>query len=196
MNASFPPTRIADHPIDPQFLNRWSPRAFDASTLTDAAMLSLLEAARWAPSASNNQPWRFVWALRGEPGFDAIAASLVPANHVWAHKASGLIVIASKTTTPRDGVEHPNSYHAFDAGAAWAQLGLQAHLNGLSAHAMAGFDADKLSENIALPTNHALHAVVAIGRQGDPTTLPEALQPREAPNGRIPLSAVAHRGTF
>ena len=196
MNANTLPARIADHPIDPQFLGRWSPRAFDGSVVTEADMLTLLEAARWAPSSNNVQPWRLVWALRGDAGFDAIAATLVPFNHAWAHKAAGFVVVASKTTVPRDGEEKPNPSHAFDAGAAWAHLALQAHLSGLFAHAMGGFDAAALASAIALPFNHMIHAVVAIGRQGDPATLPDNLRARETPNGRMPLTETTHRGTF
>ena len=196
MNANLPPARIADHPVDPQFIGRWSPRAFDGSVVTEADMLTLLEAARWAPSSNNIQPWRLVWALRGDAGFDAIVATLVPFNQVWAHKAAGFVVMASKTTIPRDGEEQPNAPHAFDTGAAWAQLALQAHLSGLFAHAMGGFDAAALASAIALPMNHVIHAVVAIGRQGDPSTLPDNLRARETPNGRMPLTETTHRGTF
>ena len=196
MNAILPLPRIADHPVDAQFLGRWSPRAFDGSPMTEADMLTLLEAARWAPSASNLQPWRFVWALRGDAGFDAIAATLVPFNHSWAHKAAGLVVVASKATTLQDHVAKPNAFHAFDTGAAWAQLALQSHLNGFFAHGMAGFDGAALAKAIALPADHVTHAVVAIGRHGDPATLPDALRAREAPNGRLTLAETAHRGRF
>lgn len=196
MTAISQPARIADHPVHPQFLGRWSPRAFDGTPMTPADMLTLLEAARWAPSASNNQPWRFVWGLRGDAGFDAIAGALVPGNHVWAHKAAGLVVVASKTTTTANEVTKPNALHAFDTGAAWVQLALQAHLGGFFAHAMAGFDGPALASAIALPADHAIHAVVAIGRQGDPATLPEALRLRETPSGRLPLAETTHRGSF
>ncbi len=194
MNAPSP--RIADHPIADQFLTRWSPRAFSADTMTSAVVLSLLEAARWAPSSSNFQPWRFVWGLRGEAAFDGIAASLVPFNLSWASKAAALIVVASKTTVPKDGAEVPNAYHAFDAGAAWAQLALQAHLNGFAAHGMAGFEHDILAANVALPENHVFHAVVAVGRIGNPDSLPDALKSREHPNGRVDLTDLAHHGKF
>ena len=196
MNAISPPARSADHPVDAQFLNRWSPRAFDGTPMTAADMLTMLEAARWAPSASNLQPWRFVWALRGDAGFDAIAKALVPFNHSWAHKAAGFVVVASKTTTEHDQTSTPNAYHAFDTGAAWAQLALQAHLNGFFAHGMAGYDGPALASAIGLPANHVTHAVVAIGRQGDPATLPEALRARETPNGRLTLAETTHRGRF
>ncbi|MEI6096952.1 MAG: nitroreductase family protein [Alphaproteobacteria bacterium] len=196
MTTSSAHARHADHPIAAQFLGRWSPRAFDGSAMTQADMLTLLEAARWAPSASNLQPWRFVWALHGEAGFDAIAAALVPSNHGWAHKAAGLVVVASRTINPSPDVTKPNRFHAFDTGAAWAHLALQAHLNGFFAHGMAGYDGATLASAIALPADHATHAVVAIGRHGDPATLPEALQARETPSGRLPLSETTRHGSF
>lgn len=196
MNANTPNPRNADHPVHDQFLQRWSPRAFAPQAMTQADVLCLLEAARWAPSASNLQPWRFVWGLRGDAGFAAIADGLVPFNRSWADKAAALIVVAAKTTTPKDGAEVPNAYHAFDAGAAWAQLAMQAHLNGFSAHGMAGFDHEVLAANVALPPDHVLHAVVAVGRRGDPASLPDMLRAREHPNDRVSLTQTAHHGTF
>lgn len=199
MNAPLrpaPDTRVADHPVDPQFPGRWSPRAFSEKTLTEGEVLSLLEAARWAPSAMNLQPWRFAYGLRGEAAFDAIAEALVPFNRDWAGKAAALVAIASKTTFTRDEAEVTNPAHAFDAGAAWAQLALQAHLNGLVAHAMGGFDHAKAAANLHLPEGHVLHAIVAIGHQGDAAQLPDALQQREQPSPRRPVAELAKRGTF
>jgi nitroreductase len=195
--TNLPPNpRQADHPVAPQFLNRWSPRAFDGPPMTEADLLTLLEAARWSPSANNTQPWRFVWALQGEAAFDAIGGSLLGFNQAWATKAAAVVVVASKTTVTRNDAEQPNSYHAFDTGAAWASLALQAHLNGFVAHGMAGFDHAILGQAIALPPNHVMHAVVVIGRHGDPSTLPEALQAREVYSPREPLTNLAHRGKF
>ena len=185
------------HPVDAQFTARWSPRAFADTPVTEAQMLTMLEAARWAPSSNNGQPWRFVWALRGEAAFDAIAAALVPFNRDWAPRAGALVVLASKATRiDSKGAEVPNGPHAFDSGAAWMSLALQAHLMGLVAHAMGGFDAEALAQAVALPAGHTIHATIAIGPQGDPATLPEALQARETPNGREPLDKIAHRGSF
>jgi nitroreductase len=196
MTVETTPLRIAEYPVHDQFLTRWSPRAFTTEAMAQADVLSLLEAARWAPSASNLQPWRFVWALRGEAGFAGIADALVPFNRGWADKAAALIVVASATTTPKDGTAEPNAYHAFDSGAAWAQLALQAHLHGWKAHGMAGFDHGILADNVNLPADHVLHAVVAVGRQGDPATLPPMLQAREHPNQRLPLAAITAHGRF
>ena len=196
MNAHAPSPRLADHPIDPIFLNRHSPRAFTEATLIEADLLALLEAARWAPSASNNQPWRFAYGLRGDAGFAKIADTLVPFNRAWAEKASALVVIASKSTVEKDGVANPNPWAAFDAGAAWMSLALQAYLKGLFAHAMGGFDKAKATDLLGVPADYTLHAVVAIGTQGAADTLPEGLRAREVHSPRHPLSEIAKHGSF
>lgn len=196
MTAALKTPRIPDHPVDPQFPGRWSPRAFTAETMPEEVLLTLLEAARWAPSAVNVQPWRFAWGLRGDAGFEAIASALVPFNG-WAKQASALVAVASKTTREAsDGTEVPNPIHAFDAGSAWMSLALQAHLSGWAAHGMGGFDAAVAAKALGLPENHVIHAVVAIGRTGDPASLPEALRAREVPSPRLPLSAIAAHGRF
>jgi nitroreductase len=188
--------RQSDHPIHDQFTERWSPRAFKDTALTEAELLPLFEAARWAPSASNNQPWRFAYGLRGDEGFAKIAEALVPGNRLWAEKAAALVAVASATTVERDGKSSPNSWHAFDAGTAWGYFALQAHHAGLAAHAMGGFDAAKLAENLKLPEGYVLHAVVAVGHRGAPELLSEPLKSREAPNGRRPISETVGHGGF
>lgn len=196
MNAIVKETRVPEHPVDAQFPGRWSPRAFTDAPVSEAQVLTLLEAARWAPSASNNQPWRFVWALRGEAAFDAIVDSLVPFNKAWAEKAGALIVVASKTTVTKDTGEVPNAMHGFDTGTAWGYLALQAHLSGLVAHAMGGFDHAAAAAAVALPENHALQAVVAVGYQGEAAALSESLRAREVPSARLGLAEVTKRGSF
>ncbi|MGV8986402.1 MAG: nitroreductase family protein [Cypionkella sp.] len=196
MNAHATPPRVADHPIDAMFLERHSPRAFTEATLSESEVLTLLEAARWAPSAANFQPARFVWGLRGDAGFARIVETLVPGNRVWAEKAAALVVVASKKVIERDGVKTDLATHAFDAGAAWMSLALQAHLKGLIAHAMGGFDKAKAAEALQMPEDHELHAVVALGKHGSVDLLPEAYRPREVPNDRVPLSEIAKHGSF
>lgn len=196
MNAPVKDIRVAEYPVDAQFLGRWSPRAFSEATLTEAEVLTLLEAARWAPSAMNLQPWRFVWALRGDAAFDAIANALIPFNKAWAEKAAALVVVASKTVAAKDEGDVPNPVHAYDTGAAWGYLALQAHLKGLVAHAMGGFDHAAAAAAIDLPENHALHTVVAIGHHGDVASLPEMLRAREVQSPRVALAEVAKRGSF
>lgn len=186
------------HPIDAPFVARWSPRAFTDEAIPRDTLLGLLEAARWAPSAANAQPWRFAWARRGTPAFERFLSALAPANQAWARNAAALVAVASRPTMERPGRPGPvpNASHAFDAGAAWAQLALQAQRWGWATHAMGGFDAARAREALALPDGLALHAFVAVGRRGDPATLPEALRARERPSDRRPLSELAFEGGF
>lgn len=191
------PIRQSGHPVDPLFPARWSPRAFSDAPMTADQVKVLLEAARWAPSAANVQPWRLVWALRGEPGFAAILDGLVPFNREWAAKASALIVVASKDrTVGRDGAESGNRWAAFDSGAAWMSMALQAARDGLVAHAMGGFDATALGASLGLPKGHSLHAVVAVGHLGRPESLSETLRAREVPSPRLALDEIAFHGRF
>ena len=133
------PTRIADTPVDPIFVNRWSPRSFTDASITLAELTGILEAARWAPSASNVQPWRFVYSLRNDGAWADLAATLAPGNQTWAPKAAALIAVTShKRMVPPGGSELVNNgAHAFDAGAAWGFLALQASKSGWATHAMA-----------------------------------------------------------
>jgi nitroreductase len=187
--------RQAGHGIEELFLDRWSSRAYTDDAIPEDELLSLLEAARWAPSAYNAQPWKFVYALRGEGGWANVLGALVPFNQGWAGKAAALIVVASAThSTPAGGGEpRPNPSHAFDTGTAWGFLALHAHLRGWSAHAMSGIDKDAAKTAAKLPEGYEVHAVVAIGRRGDPASLPDGLRERETPNGRNPLESVASK---
>ena len=191
-------TRVADHPINPQFINRWSPRSFSGEALEKEQLLTLLEAARWAPSAYNAQPWRFVYGIRNTPQWDPIFGAINAFNQGWAKSAGALLVIASAKTLVPPGQEAavPNHWHSFDAGAAWASLAFQAVHSGLAAHGIAGFDGEKLRQAIELPDAYAINAVIVIGKPGPREALPPELQAREEPNGRLALSALAFEGTF
>ncbi len=197
MSLDQPARRQPDHPVDPQFPARWSPRSFTDKALSEADVMSLLEAARWAPSASNHQPWRLVWARRGEAAFETLRSCLTGNNTVWTDKAAVLVVVASKdTVTNREGADVPNRTAGFDSGAAWMSLALQARTMGLAAHAMGGFDKDKLAAAVALPEGHTLHCVVAVGEQGPAEALPEDLAAREKPSGRKSVDEIARHGRF
>ncbi|WP_370677327.1 nitroreductase family protein [Pleomorphomonas sp. PLEO] len=193
-----PPSRIADYPIEDFFTARWSPRAFAMDTVSEQELLGLLEAARWAPSGLNAQPWRFVYSFRGEAAFDAILASLWEGNQVWAKNASALIAVVAKTTLIPPGAdkEVPNPSYSFDAGAAWGYFAVQAHLRGWSSHAMGGFDAARAAEAIGMPDGYAMQAVVAIGKKGSVDALPEVLRKREVPSPRRQITDSAFRGKF
>ena len=188
--------RIADHPIDPHMLERWSPRSFDDSTLSQADLDTLFEAARWAPSAFNHQPWRFAYALRGDAHWDEYVSALLPFNAGWASKASALVFVLSDTLILAPGKTEPQpaTTASFDAGAAWALLALQATKLGLSTHAMAGFDHARAKEVTGAGERYKIEAAVAVGRRGDVAALPEALQAREAPSGRLTVAEISFHG--
>jgi nitroreductase len=189
--------RIADHPILPQILERWSRRAFDPHhALTDEALNSLFEAARWAPSAFNLQPWRFVLARRGELGWSKMLEALIPFNKGWARHASALVYACSEVDAPgKDGSRQPLYSHSFDAGAAWAFLALLASALGLNTHAMTGFDPAAAHIAVDAPSNVRIDAVIAVGAPGDRTKLAEGLRERN-PSGRNPISSFVFAQTF
>ncbi len=190
--------RIPEHAIHPQFHQRWSPRAFTDEEIPVPELMKLFEAARWAPSANNAQPWRFVYARRGTPAFARLLAVLAPRNQAWAHRAAALIVLVSEELMSLPGKPEKVAYgsHSFDAGAAWANLALQAHLAGWATHAMGGFDREAATSAIELPPQHRIEAVIAVGRPGDPATLPDWAREREKPSGRKPVAELVREGTW
>ncbi len=196
MNQITPINRTSEHDVDPLFLERWSPRAFDGQPLTEAEILKILEAAHWAPSAFNAQPWRFVYALKGTPEFDKLLGLLVEFNQSWAKDAGALVFIVSKLEHGEGDKAQPLYSHSFDAGAAWGLMSLQARLSGFYAHGMTGLRFDALSEALGLPDGYRVEAATAIGRGGDASVLPEVLRAREVPSTRKPLAEVAFKGSL
>jgi nitroreductase len=190
--------RVADYPIDPMFLARWSPRAFLPRPISPNDLMTMLEAARWAPSSFNAQPWRFVYAHRETEFWDSFLDLLVPRNQEWARHASALVFVVSKSTMRPIGPGHdvPSTTYALDAGAASGYMALQAYLMGWHVHGMAGFDHDRTRVVLKVPDDHVVLAVYAIGRPGAPTALPEALRAREHPSSRVPLTELVFEGNF
>lgn len=187
--------RHPDHDILPLFLNRWSPRSMTGEPLEDDELLPLFEAARWAPSSYNAQLWRFLVARRqNEAEFARFAALLAPGNAVWAKEAALLGVVVSRTKFERN--DKPSVTHAFDAGAAWAFLALEAARRGLVAHGMEGFDYGRARTELDIPGDFEVHAMFAIGRRGPREKLPEKLRGMEAPNTRRPLGEILFEGRF
>ena len=126
--------RKADHAIDKLFLDRWSPRAMSGEQISEAELMVLFEAARWAPSSYNNQPWRILYARRGTQHWQAFFDLMVPQNQAWTKNAAALLVFTSKTTFDFNGKPYPT--HSFDTGAAWENLALQCWLKGYVVHGM------------------------------------------------------------
>jgi nitroreductase len=190
--------RHAEHPIDPLFLERWSPRAFTDETISEAELLALFEAARWAPSAYNAQPWRFLYARRDTAHWQKFLGLLIPFNQSWASRAAALIVLVSDSNFQPPGADKPATLrsHSLDAGAAWANLALQATRAGWRAHGMGGFDVERAAAELNVPAGHTVELAIAIGRPGERSSLPEGLQAREFPSGRKPVAEFVFEGGF
>ncbi|OCP15752.1 MULTISPECIES: nitroreductase family protein [unclassified Ensifer] len=191
-------SRIAGHSINPLFLERWSPRAYAGADISEAELFGILEAARWAPSAYNAQPWHFIYARRGSEHWDKLFGILNTFNQSWAKDASALIFVLSKTSLlpPGASEEVPSYTHSFDTGAAWGALALQAAYSGWQAHGMAGLDYDRARTDLGVPSDYRVEAAVAIGRIGDKAQLPEGLREREVPSPRKSLSEISSEGHF
>jgi len=184
--------RSTDTQLNRLFLDRWSPRAFDGSSLSEAELRTLFDAARWAPSAFNAQPWRLLYAVPGDANWERFLGLLVPFNQGWAKDASLLIFFVSAMTSH----DKPSHSHSFDTGAAWMSLALQAHLMGLHAHGMTGVDFDAARVELGVPDHFRVEAAAVVGRKADASTLSEGLREKEVPSGRKPIEDVAFAGNF
>jgi nitroreductase len=160
-------------------------------------LMTLFEAARWAPSASNIQPWRFIYAIRDTLEFETLFSLLADFNKDWCARAGALIVTISKTTreTSKGGVAE-NKTHSLDTGAAWENFALQASSMGLVAHGMAGFDYVLAKEKLSIPDEYKVEMMIAVGKPGKVEDLPDALREREAPSDRKPLKEIIFEGKF
>jgi nitroreductase len=187
-------SRGAAYKIDPLFLNRWSPRSMSGEELADEELMSLFEAARWAPSSFNNQPWRFIYAKRNTEHWTRFLDLLYENNRVWAKDAAALVVVISRKTFEYDG--RPSITHQFDAGAAWENLALEASIRGIVTHGMEGFDYEKARGDLAILDTYDVMAMIAIGKRAPRENLAPMLREKEFPNSRKPLSEIVMVGSF
>jgi len=192
---------MSERTDDPRILdlirNRWSPRAFDRSDIPQEDLNLMFEAAGLAPSASNIQPWRFLYARRGDENWERFLSLLVEANRTWAQDASVLVFLVSDSKSRRDdGSTRPNRTHSFDTGTAWGMLTLQALHMGYHTHGMAGLDYDRAARDLNVPEDHAVEMAFVIGRKAAKDTLPEKLQQREVISGRKPVGEIAKSGNL
>lgn len=176
------------YPILDLLRQRWSPRAFDERPVETEKLQSLFEAARWAPSSNNEQPWRFVVGTKdNQTGYDRLLACLLEGNRKWAHRAPVLILSVASVNFEDDAKPNRHAYH--DTGMAVENFVLQATGLGLVVHQMAGFDVEKSRNELKIPSGYEPVAMIAVGYPGDPAVLPDYLRERELkPRDRKPVS--------
>lgn len=185
--------RVPEHAVDPLFLRRWSPRAMSGASIEREALLSLLEAARWAPSSGNGQPWRVVYVFRDTPAWPAFFDCLAPGNQEWCRRAAALIVLSAQLIRP-DG--RAASSAPFDCGLACMALLLQGTLQGIVTHPMGGFDRERIRLATALAPGMEPQVMVAVGRLGSVEDLSAPNRERETPSGREPLGTWAREARW
>lgn len=175
--------RNPDYPIHPQFSERWSPRGFDPQhKLTEDEVSTLLEAARWAPSCANEQPWIF-YRERDAASRPLFLSFLTEGNQYWVKHTSHILIVCARKNYSDDG--KPNAYHAYDTGAAWLSMALQARHMGYYAHCMAGIHEDVIAKELRIDTDAVeILTAIAIGKLGDSSHLSDKHRKQENPNAR------------
>jgi nitroreductase len=186
--------RKPEHGVNKIFVDRWSPRAMSGEKLSNDELMKLFEAARWAPSSYNNQPWRFIYAISGSSHWQKMFDLMVPFNQSWTKNAAVLVLIISRKNFEYNN--KPSVTHSFDTGSAWMSLALQGSLMGLVVHGMEGFDYAKARTTYNIPENYNIEAMCAIGKPGKKEDLPIDLQKKEEPSDRKPLKDIIFEGMF
>lgn len=186
--------RKADYPISPMIVNRWSPRAMTGEPLTDEELFPLFEAARWAPSSYNNQPWRFLYAKRDTAHWPKFFDLLIEFNQSWCKNAAVLGVIIARKLFEHNN--KPAVTHALDTGAAWENLALEGTSRGLVVHGMQGFDYEKTRRDLEIPEEYAVLAMFAVGKKASKESLPPELREKELMSSRKPISEFAFEGSL
>ena len=187
-------SRKSTYPINPLILNRWSARSMTGEELDNEEIMSLFEAARWAASSYNNQPWRFIYAKRNTEHWDRLFNLLADGNRIWAKNSALLVVVISRKNFEFN--EKPARTHQFDAGFAWGNLALEAFSRGIVAHGMQGFDYDKARIDLEIPSDFEVMAMIAIGKKGPRESLPPELQEKEKLSDRKPLKNIVMEGIY
>lgn len=194
LNPEVQQTRSPTHNINALFVNRWSPRCMSGEELSVEDLMALFEAARWAPSSYNNQPWRFIYTKRNTENWNKFINLLAEGNKIWAKDSAALVVLISRRNFEFN--EKPSITHQLDAGAAWENLALEACFRGFVTHGMEGFDYQRARQELGIPENYDVMAMIAIGKRGSKENLPPKLRDMEFPNNRRPLNEIVMEGKF
>ena len=179
--------RKSKYEVLPEILRRWSPRKMSGEKISVKELNTLFEAARWAPSSFNGQPWRFVYAKKGGKHWNTLFNLLVPFNQEWCRNAAVLVLVVSRNNFEHN--EKPANTHSFDTGSAWENLAIQAGSMGLVAHGMAGFDYDKARKTLKIPKEYTVECMISIGK-------PSKEISKEEITKRKPLKDIVSEGLF
>ena len=192
-SGKHPRKGMAEYRVSDVIYDRWSPRAMSGESISEQQLKTLFEAARFAPSSFNGQPWRFVYAIKNSKYWNVFFDLLVDFNKMWCKNASALVVIISKNDYEKG---QPNPTHSFDTGAAWQNIALQGSLDGLVVHGMSGFDYQKAKEVLHVPEGYTVEAMFAVGKPGALEELPEDMQKTENPAPRKTQNHFVFEGVF
>lgn len=187
-------SREPNYPIDPLILNRWSPRSMTGESMSDEELFPLFEAARWAPSSFNSQPWRILYAKRDTEEWALFYDFLIEFNQQWCKNAAVLVVMVSRDTFEKNN--KPSVTHSYDTGAAWMAIALEGSSRGYVVHGMSGFDHEKARQNLGIPEGYTVEAMAAIGKRAQKENLPEEMQVNETPSTRKALNEIIIEGRF
>lgn len=168
---------VTDYPLIDSIINRWSPVVFSNKPIVHEDLMTVLEAARWAPSSRNEQPWRFLYGFNGDDIFKKIYDTLMEGNRIWAKNAAVLIAVFAEKFYSHN--QKPNKHYFYDTGAACAILQIQAISMGIYSHTMGGFSPKKLVEYFSIPENLDSATVIAMGYPGDPGSASKELAERD-----------------
>lgn len=186
--------RKRERSIHPLIFSRWSPRAMTGDPIDDNDLMALFEAAKWAPSSYNNQPWRFLYAKKDSPSWPLFFELMIDFNKGWTQKAGALILAVSNTKFEHN--KKPCRTHSFDTGAAWMAMALEGASRGLVVHGMEGFDYEKAKKSLEIPEDHQVEALIAVGKRAAPETLGSELLQRENPSTRKAIEQFITEGKF
>lgn len=187
--------RSSQYPILDAILHRWSARAMSGEPISkEEELMPILEAGRWAPSSYNNQPWHFVYGIKGTPAWDTLFDLLVPFNQSWCKNGGALVCVIAAKNFFKTG--KPSRTHLLDAGSAWENMAIQATSMGLVSHGMEGFDYEKARTVLQVPDTHEVVMIFVIGKPALASILPAELAQREEPSDRVPLDKIISEGIF
>ncbi len=188
--------RRPDHAIDPLFVERRSPRLFTGEAVPEAELMRMFEAARWAPSSYNSQPWRFLYALRDDANWETFYGLILPGNQKWVAGTGALVFLVSNQRMKVGDEFKPSASHSLDAGAASLAFQLQANRQGWHVHGMGGFDRARAPGVLNLPEHHTIEAAYGVGRAVAPADMDDEQRAKEAHNGRRPITDFVFAGGF